>query len=494
MTSSKLTIIFQSILLLVFLSACQDARKPTELSTDPPVHFEPCYLTAPGVSAQISARCGDVEVYEDRAAQSGRKISIHLTIIPAVSRNPSPDPIFFLAGGPGEAATESFPLLYPALSQINRKRDIILVDQRGTGNSNPLRCPEFGPWETNPESEAATQAYLENCLANLNADPRLYTTSLAMDDLEEIRQVLGYEKINLLGASYGTRAAQVYARKYGDHVRTMILDGVVPLNWTLGPSVAGDAQRALNLIFERCEDEPACHSAFPNLSEEFENLLERLKSAPVSVALIHPSRGDQVNQVLTREAFANLIHTLSYAPETAALLPLMIHQAYQAEDYRPLAAQYIATLEQLNEQVSVGMRLSVLCSEDAPFFDSEPASEGYLEEFFQNSLLPLCDIWPAGEIPADFKQPLQSGIPTLLLSGEADPITPPSNGEQVSQFLTHSLHVIAPDQGHIVIFRGCIPEIATAFIETASVNEPDVSCVQEIKPMPFFTNPNGPTP
>jgi len=486
---------FLSILFSVFsLAACQAATTAQSTKTSQ-VELKACQLSAPGFTRHVSAQCGKLEVYEDRLSGSGRKISLHLAVIPAVSRSPEPDPLFFLAGGPGEAATQSFMVIYSALSRINQKRDIILVDQRGTGGSHFLGCPEGNQEDVEVETDAVEiRQYLQQCLAELDADPRLYTTSIAMDDLDEVRQALGYDQINLYGASYGTRAALVYARQHGDHLRTMILDGVVPLDWTLGPAVAGDAQRALNLLFKRCTGDATCQAAFPNLEQDFETVLQRLREKPISITLIHPSRGDEINYTLKLETFINTIHIFSYTQETAALLPLLIHQAAVQEDYRPLAAQSLITTESLASLMSPGMRFSVLCSEDVPFMTDSPTSTGYFGDWFLVSLKQICETWPSGAIPADFKQPVQSNTPTLLISGEADPVTPPQNGEQAARTLPNSLHIVVPSQGHINIFRGCIPKIAATFVESASVSNLDTACVQEIEPMPLFINFNGPQP
>lgn len=480
------------ILLLVclpVLAACQMQPSPTAAPA-PTIELKDCRLSYPGGTQRVPAKCGTYEVYEDRQAASGRKISLNLAVIPAISRSPEPDPIFYLAGGPGEAATQSFIVLYASLNRLNQKRDIVLVDQRGTGGSNPLTCPIEADEYADDED---TRAYLQDCLENLPADPRLYTTSIAMDDLDEVRQALGYDQINLYGASYGTRAALVYARQHPESLRSMILDGVVPQDWTLGPSVAGDAQRALDLLFQRCAADPGCSAAFPNLPAEFEAVHQRLQDGPITLTLDHPTTGASTEYTLSVETFANTIHTLTYTPETAALVPLMIHQAYQ-DDFRPLAAQALTTTEQLLNAISTGMRFSVICSEDVPFYGQTPSSSGYLGEQFDQVFSEICQTWPAGSIPADFKQPVQSDVPTLLLSGEYDPITPPANAEQAAQSLPNSLHIIAPQQGHIVVFRGCIPTLAADFVESASFEGLDTSCVADLTPLPFFTSPTGPQP
>jgi pimeloyl-ACP methyl ester carboxylesterase len=442
---------------------------------------------------RVPAECGEIEVFEDRTSKSGRTIELNLAIIPAISRNPAPDPLFLLAGGPGEAATESFLLVYAALQQINQKRAIVLVDQRGTGESNPISCADDGDMENELLDDAEIKSYLAECLADLDADPAYYTTPIAMDDLDEVRETLGYQQINLYGVSYGTRAAMVYARRHGEHLRSMILDGVVPLDWTLGPSTAGDAQRALDLLFDRCGSDPNCHSTFPNLSEEFNTVIERLQSNTVSMTVRHPTRGDDIEFTLNLDLFANTIHQMSYEPESAALIPLMVHRAFNG-DFSPLVSQYLTSVELLDAQISTGMRLSVLCSEDVPFYYLEDSSDGYMGNLYIDAFEPLCEIWPEGRLPPDYKHPLQSDIPSLLLSGEVDPVTPPSNGDRAAETLTNSLHLVAPGQGHAVIFRGCIPTVANDFIESASVSSLDTACVEDMVPMPFFVNFSGPSP
>jgi pimeloyl-ACP methyl ester carboxylesterase len=476
------------------LSACQ-ANTTVSQETSPSIDFQPCQLSVPGYSYRVSARCGSIDVYEDRQLGSGRKINLNVAVIPAISRNPAPDPLFFLAGGPGEAATQSFIVVYAALNEINQKRDIVLVDQRGTGGSHLLTCPQTEEEENPKDDSEAALKYFQECLAALDANPRFYTTSIAMDDLDEVRQVLGYEKINLYGASYGTRAALVYARQHGDHLRSMILDGLVPLDWSLGPTVSADAQRSLDMLFKRCAEDSACHSTYPDLEQEFQAIFERLNEDPIDISLEHPTTGEMVDITLSQEIIANTIHLVTYTPENASLLPHMIHQAAALDDFGPLAAQTLITNQNLTNAISLGMRNSVLCSEDVPFYpNTTPTDSGYLGENYTLILSDICSVWPAGELPDDFKLPVTSDVPSLLLSGEADPVTPPQNGEQAAQTLANSLHIVAPGQGHITVFRGCIPQIAMQFIETASVQGLDTSCVQNIEPMPFFVNFNGPLP
>jgi pimeloyl-ACP methyl ester carboxylesterase len=479
---------------LILIVACSPTLENNSISF-PKIQFSPCQLTVPGMKTSLKAECGKLKVYEDRVSQSGRQIELNLAVIPAISRNPAPDPIFFLAGGPGEAATQSYPLISSAFQLINQKRDVVLVDQRGTGASNNLTCTGFsGDQDTETSDLQAIQSGLEKCLAELDADPTLYTTAIAMDDLDQVRQTLGYEKINLYGASYGTRAALVYARQYPQHVRSIILDGIAPPNWTLGPTVPENAQRALDMLFARCRADSHCQTSFPKLEAEFKDLLSQITEKPVLVSLNHPVTGEPTHFTLDRDTFVNLVHTTTYTPESEALLPLMIHTAYAQGDFTQFAALALSNYDSLANSLSPGMRFTVLCAEDVPFFNSEANTPGYLGDFFIRTFETICNTWPRGQIPADFKQPVYSNAPALLLSGEADPVTTPANGELAAQTLPNSLQIVVPGQGHIVIYRGCIPKIAAQFIENGSPSGLDTACVQEIAPLPIFTSPNGPPP
>jgi pimeloyl-ACP methyl ester carboxylesterase len=491
--------LYNSILIMLGLLAMNAACSPISATPVPIRHpaitLKKCQLSAPGSASHLEARCGKLKVYEDRSASTSRQIELNLAVIPAISRNPAPDPLFFIPGGPGEAATQSILTIFSAFNRINQKRDIVLVDQRGTGGSHPLQC------QTSDEEVFSTQneeenlaASLQACLNKLDADPRFYTTSIAMDDLDQARDALGYDRINLYGASYGTRAALTYLRQYPDHVRTVILDGVAPPNWTLGPSTASDGQRALDMIFARCAIEEKCQSSFPDLAIKFQSIVQELQQKPIEVALDDPINGQPTTFKLTPENFATTIHTMTYTPETAALIPLMIHNANLIHDFRPIVAESLSSTELFSESISAGMRYSIICSEDTPFYDKEPASQGYLGIYIVKSFEDICQIWPHGSIPINFKQPVLSDKPVLILSGEADPVTPPANGNLAAQTLSNNLHLIISGMGHVNIFRGCIPRIATDFIDTGSLQGLDTTCVQNIKPLPFFINYNGPQP
>ncbi|MGH9321427.1 MAG: alpha/beta fold hydrolase [Vicinamibacteria bacterium] len=476
------------------VSGCNPLDGPK--STESVLPLEPCQLGVPGSPARLAARCGSYRVPEDRSNEDGREIELRVAVVPAVSRSPAPDPLVFLTGGPGQAASETYVALAPAFHRVNRDRDVVLVDQRGTGGSNALRCPDENDLAL--LDEKAVSQWVSRCLAELEADPRFYTTGIAMHDLDDVREALGYETVNLYGLSYGTRAALTYLRMFPHRVRTAILDGVVPPTETLGLDVAKDAQRGLDLMIARCSRDPSCVEAFGGLPGIVDEVMERLET-PVSLTLRHPRTGERETLSFGREMAAYAIRLLSYSQETAALLPLLLRSAADS-DLQPLAAQFLITTTQVSETMSTGMGISVLCSEDFPFFEKEAIRESnrgtYLQDLQTDSLKLVCPLWPRGEIPDDFKSPVHSKAPVLLLSGEADPVTPPSNGDLVLSQLgaENARHLVARGQGHIVIHRGCIPRLALEFIEAGGFAGLETGCVEDIEGQPFFTSYAGPDP
>jgi pimeloyl-ACP methyl ester carboxylesterase len=484
--------------ILIFLTGCTFSTQPASNNNRPRIEFKECQLSAQGIPTHVPAECIDLQVYEDQPNQTGRRINLRVAKIPAVSRSPKPDPLVILAGGPGQAATETYVLLSAAFEQIHQKRDIILVDQRGAGKSSPLHCSEQTSNTTNLSNEPTDLEQAINmqfCLKHLEADPRLYTTPIAMMDLDQVRATLGYDQINLYGVSYGTRAALVYLRMYPERVRAIILDGVVPMDWLIGPDTAADAQNSLELILKRCANDPVCQNAFPNLEKKFDSLLTALEKAPVEVEFPDPLTGQNIIVKLTRSKAADAIRLLSYTEETASIIPLLIHDAQTSGNYQRLAAQYRMVTQDLNNSISDGMYLSVICSEDTPFFPTQiaPNNDTYIADMTPR-LQQMCKSWVRAELPAGYHDPVHSNVPVLMLSGEADPITPPSNAEHAAQTLPNSRQLVAAGQGHNVIYRGCIPKIAASFIEKGDIKDLDTDCLNDLKPLPFFTGLTGPTP
>lgn len=483
-------------LLILALAACGAAAAPAPAARS--ISLEPCRLSEPGIMGRtIAAECGTLAVPEDHAAAAGRTIALRVVVLPAISRDAAAPPLFLLAGGPGQAASDAFAPLIPSLARANQSRDLVLVDQRGTGGSHPLSCPleaeGLDAASVDPESPEV-QAWWRDCLASLDADPTQYTTAAAARDLDAVRAAMGYEQLNLLGVSYGTRLALAYLQLFPERVRSLVLDGVVPPDLAIGAAMARDGQRALDMALAACAADAACATAFPDPRGDLDALLERLGAEPPLVQLDDPFTGAPAEVRLTRELAAATIFGMSYAPETTALLPLLIHTAQREGDLRPLAAQTLITSRQLADQIAVGLRSSVICTEDAPRFTAATTAAGYLGDLMPRALASACSVWPRGETVEQLRAPVASAVPALLLSGERDPVTPPAYGEAVAAGLPNSLHIVAPGQGHNVFFRGCLPSLVAEFLDAGTPAGLDPSCVERLAAPPFFTSFTGPQP
>jgi pimeloyl-ACP methyl ester carboxylesterase len=461
----------------------------------------PLALTACRLKGGVQASCGTFEVPEDRAKPAGRQLKLRVAVVPALARSARPDPLFLLAGGPGQSAVEAFPpMLTSAFARVHRNRDLVLVDQRGTGASNPLKCQMVepgAPLADRASDETFSLDRLRACLAGYDADPRLYTTSIAMQDLDEVRAALGYGAIDLWGGSYGTRAALVYLREHGEHVRAVVLDGVAPPTMRLPLHFAEDAQRAMTLLFKACAEEPACAKAWPDLPARFAALLARLEKAPVKTTVADPLTGEPTQLTIRRDLLAGILRAVLYLPGQAALVPLVIGRA-EAGDYGPLVAIATAFGEATQDSMSLGMMLSVLCAEDVPrFTDADVAARSsgtFLGASLIRSFQQACSVWPKGQAAPGFEQPVRSDSPVLLLSGELDPVTPPAWAEEAARTLPASRHFVVPGVGHGATSVGCVPRLVDEFLEAASAAGLDQACVQRQKRPPFFVGFAGPTP
>jgi pimeloyl-ACP methyl ester carboxylesterase len=454
--------------------------------------LEPCRLEGLG----SEALCGTQRVFENRQSRQGRQLELRVAVVPALAANPRPDPLFILVGGPGQAATEAGAPLAETLREVRNKRDIVLIDQRGTGHSHPLTCasdraqPLAELFAPRPELEE-TRA----CHAALDADTTLYATPTAMDDLEDVRAALGYEHINLWGGSYGTRAALVYLRQHPERVRSVILDGSAPFALKLPLYVARDAQRALERLYADCAADADCQQAFPEARARFDALLDRLGGGGLEVHLDHPRTGLASSLWIERAGLASAVRNLLYVPQLAGLLPLAVDRALSGD-----FGAFIASADAFARGVSVstGMFMSIVCAEDVPRFDAGQVDEltrgTFLGGQWLGELRAECDAWPAARLPESYFEPVRSDVPTLLLSGELDPVTPPSWGELVAQGLSRSRHITVPGAGHGTTSLGCIPELEAKFIESLDPVGLDATCVERLQRPAFFTSLQGPNP
>jgi pimeloyl-ACP methyl ester carboxylesterase len=488
-----------AIVAALCLAACGSPRREAPPGTGPRLALTPCHIDWHSSARSDEVRCGVVDVFEDQGSRTGRTIPLRVALVPALAGRAEPDPIFVLAGGPGQAATQHIPELVELLSREHRKRDLVFVDQRGTGASHPFDCPEVedGGFESHFRDTLDTPE-LRACLARFEKDgsrPERYTTAAAADDLELVRAALGSDKIDLWGVSYGTRLGFAYLRRHGEHVRSAVFDAVTPPTQSLLISAAEDTDRAFKLIFQACAADAACNAAFPKLESRFGALLADLARTPVRVRLTEPTSGAPVEVTLTHDALALGLRNLLYDPTLSSILPLLIDRACKG-DFQPFVTEAVAF--DLAGDLSQGLYLSVICGEDAlgatPAEVARRSAGTLLGDSFAAATLKVCSYWPHGQRDAEASAPVRSDIPVLLLSGELDPVTPPSHAAEALRDLPHGVHVVVPGAGHGVSGRGCVPRLMSRFIDSAGAKALDTACVGQQKRPPFFLSFAGPKP
>ena len=454
------------------------------------VALAPCAIE--GVPGQ--AQCGTYTVWENRDAKQGRQIDLSIIVLPAVEPQAKADPFFMLQGGPGDAPSFNARFYSRAFQDIRKTRDIVLVDLRGTGKSAALTCPELarpdadGNFDPNLLSVPAVRA----CRARLEkiADLRLYTTEIAVDDLEDVRQALGYGPINVYGTSYGTRVAQVYLRKYPKSLRAVALKGIVPPAMAMPETHARAGEDAWQALVARCQNDANCRRTFPTLDADFRRLLSRLeKDAPVltqSASAGKPAASIQITRGLFAEAFRNVLYT----PEGSARAPQQIRQLLAGDD-RLLAETALAGRTILGgERLAAGFFLSVTCTEDIPFLAKAAdamAAGTFGGDYRLQQQRAACKEWPRGAVSRAHRQPTQSAVPTLLMSGELDPVTPPSGGDEVVRHLSRGRHVVIRNNGHpIGNAERCIGQMIGEFLDRGTVDGLAISCAAETPAPPFL--------
>lgn len=491
----------------------------------------------------LAAWCTRLSVPEDWQGQSARRIELAVALVPAVTGSPDPDLVTFLDGGPGGAAREDYPAIAGALAPLRERHAILLLDQRGTGASNPLDCPALQPQasqgqpetqrQSQPQSRsqprsqtrtaaapsggppphpagAAAQAAqladdqspalmaqrLQQCLVQLQprASAQFYTTTEAVRDLEAVRQALGAPQLDVIGVSYGTRVAQQYAARYPGAVRSVVLDSPVPNRLALLSEHARNLEQALRLQFAQCRATPACAARFGDPEATLLQLRDRLRAAPVAVTLPDPVTFMPLHLTLTAEDLAAVVRFDAYNALTAALLPLMIDQAAHG-DYVPLLGQKTLFTSDLADQITGGAELSVLCAEDADLL--APRAEDADSLLGNDAIVraqAACRVWPRGSRPADFHSPFRSTRPVLVLDGALDPVTPPSYGSEIVASLPHARQLVVPGQGHGVMGAGCMPRLLQRFVESLDPARLDASCLAALGPIPAFIDFDGASP
>ncbi len=460
----------------------------------------PCRL--PGV--EHDARCGSVSRLLDPTRPDGPRIDVHYVVLPALARNKKPDPVFFFAGGPGQSAIALAGPLSRLFARVTNRRDVVLIDQRGTGRSAPLACDPPDPARPLRElvDMAAARERLQRCKAALQALPhgdlRQYTTTVAMADADAVRQALGATRVNVIGGSYGTRAVLEYMRQFPQTVRRAVIDGVAPPDMVLPATIAPDAQAAFDALNAACMAEPACAARYPALAEAWQRLLASL---PREVAVTHPVTGQPDRVVLTRDIAVSMLRGPLYVPALASALPLAITDAAAGRFEALFALGGALDSGRKDQQMAEGMHFAVVCAEDGPRLQSAPlapasapapapASAPAFGSVFADLYRETCAQWPRGAVPQAFYAMPPAPAATLVLSGGIDPVTPPRHGQHAADALgTLARHVVVPQAGHGVMGIGCMRDVLYRFIDAATDTDAlavDTACVTAIPRPPAF--------
>lgn len=452
----------------------------------PRIDLQAC--SVPGVE-RVS--CGTWTVPENRERPDVRTIGLHVVVLSAGSEKRAPDAVFILQGGPGQAASSLTDFYARIFAGLRDERDIVLVDQRGTGSSHPLDC-RLGGSRADPGEylgDLFPSERVRACRSELERDADLtqYTTPIAMEDLEEIRAALGYERVDLYGTSYGVRAALVYARAHPERVRAMVLKGVAPMSAVIPRDFAADSQRALDLLFDDCAADEACARAYPELRADFAKVLGELRKGPVDVDV--EVRGAEASRSYPLEVgpFGAFVRTVLQSTSTAKDLPLIIHDA-SGGNWLPYTRLAVPLREDAARGLQMGMFLSVVCSEDAPLLASARPVIGdtFLQDYWVHALLAACAEWPRGRVPDDYREAVRSDAPTLLVSGFLDSAAPPRWADDAAQTLPNSHPLVVRYGSHSFSgLDGCVDVIMTQFIEQASARGLDESCIAKIRRPPF---------
>lgn len=438
------------------------------------------------------AECGSLSVAEDPQNPNEKKISLNILRLPAVNPAPKADPLFIIAGGPGQSAVSLADQLFYVFEEVRKNRDIIFVDQRGTGKSQPLNCSGLtavGQTLTLLEQKAAIASALRACVAEHGERLEFYTTPYAVRDLEAVRLALGYKQVNLWGVSYGTRVAMEYMRRYPQAVRTSVLDGVAPADMALPWSSEGDAFAALEKIHQQCAESSACTGQYGNVLMQSQAVAKRLGQSSIPVEIEHPSTRLPYRVDMNQQLFASAVRMALYSRDLARILPLAVQRAY-VEDYQLITA-LISMAENRGgfADISLGMHYTVLCTEDYPQYQMRNAAESkkFLQLDAVQSVNDACELWPRYSVPEDYLTPVRSDVPTLLLSGARDPVTPPYWAEKVMQGFSRAKHGVAPGGHHSITRDGCTAQLIAQFIHTGNIEQLDIGCINKILPLqPYY--------
>jgi len=470
---------------LMALATALSANAQEEANTET-IELSPCFIS--GLQERIS--CATVDVPLDYDTPQGRKISVHVAVIPATSSDPADDPLLIFAGGPGQAAGEYGGLVNQAFYEVKKDRDIVLIDQRGTGKSNALDCSSSGLEDVllKPIELAA------RCRTEHDIDVRHFTLENIIRDTDDIRAGLGYEQVNLWGGSYGTKSVSLYLKRYPEHVRSIIVDGVLPPDTSLFASAPASAERALNKLVEDCKAQPSCNAAFPDFKAQVLGLMEKAEKGELAFKGIDPISGEYVEFDLELAIAVESIRMVMYGADGTTILPYVVDQAHKG-NLAPLLAP-LMNGQALPTGMYLGSTLSLLCGEDVASINAADAAAAGKGSFARDSYYQIwknyCEGWDyMRPTTADFFAPAESNVPALILSGDLDPVTPPPLGEHWLKGFPNGRHIIVAGTGHNTSNVGCMPELMAEFIEGLDPAALDTSCFDTLSRLPLIVGANG---
>ena len=449
---------------------------------------ENCHVK--GIRQQV--QCGTLAVPENYAKANGEKITINFVVLPAIDNSKAQQPLMFLAGGPGQAAAELSGQIYTGFNEIRKTRDLLLIDQRGTGKSHPLQCEEsveIDPYTSMPEDFSITD--IEQCLAQLTGDLSQYNSENAIRDFDAVRAALGYQQVHLYGGSYGTRAGLVYMRMFPESLKSVVLDSVGPIEVPIG-LFGQSAEQSFVKLLDNCQNDSKCAQQYPELAQEFADISAKLALAPITVEIAHPRLGTTTEFTISRDKFISTLQMQLYSMQTRSLVPLLIHQAYLG-DYKPLAG--LIAQSDGGMGIYIGLHFNIVCNEDFPKISDTMKATDAENSFAKGMSLEMvgkaCSVWPKYQPSADFYQTVTANIPTLILSGDLDPVTPASNGEISHENLPNSHHIISKNNAHIVASTTCGISIVNEFLALQTPKALDESCLEELPEESFMLGLNG---
>jgi pimeloyl-ACP methyl ester carboxylesterase len=446
-----------------------------------------CHL--PGMEEGL--RCLTVPVPSDYAAPAGPAIDVHVTIVPALRETAAADPLFILAGGPGQAGSDLLPMVERTFGRVRATRDLVLIDQRGTGLSGRLDCPSVD--DPNQTEEQQQQA-LRDCAARLHKPYADYTTANAARDLDRVRAALGTAQVDLWGGSYGTRLAQAYLRAFPSRVRAAILDGVAAPDQVI-PAGGHDAQAALDALFQQCAAAPDCAAAYPQLRTEFATLSARVAAGQVAVDLPDPRTTAPRHVVMSSARFLGTIHSLLYSPTDSRSLPFLVHSAFLGHWEPFIARRNVGSDLSAESQIVPLLHLAVICAEDVPRLTPELVAADAQGSFLGAALLAergkMCEAVHVPPVPA--AAPTMIDTPVLLLSGALDPVTPPRRAQEAARHMRHAQQFVVANAGHGISPLGCAPRLIRQFLDHPA-RKLDAACLAEIPTASFQLGAAGPQP